>query len=240
LAHVADGTPCQDASRVRVLGDHADATLVACVADGAGSAKHSAFGSTIACDSIINGTSAFFDSRGSLADLKLDDVVGWCEDARTKIGEDVLLHGTDMREFATTLCGAIVSADRSHFFQIGDGAIVAKRNGVCGVVFWPQSGEYANTTNFLTSKIYRDHLQLHSAAGGFSDVALITDGIERLALQFDSRVPHSPFFDPLFQVLRTASDSSDLAEDLLKFLQSDSVQSRSDDDKTLILASRVS
>jgi hypothetical protein len=67
----------------------------------------------------------------------------------------------------------------------------------------------------------------------------MTDGMERLALRFDSRTPHLPFFEPFFQALRTGDASRDLDGALLRFLESESVRSRSDDDKTLILASRI-
>lgn len=222
-----------------LLGGESDETFVACVADGAGSARHSAIGSATVCESILQSAKAYFASRGSFAGLLWDDVVQWCEDARAKLSENAASQGADMRELATTLCAAIISPNRSFFFQIGDGAIVLTRNDVYGVVFWPQSGEYANTTNFLTSNEYREHLQFYSAADGFSDVALLTDGMERLALRFDSRTPHRPFFEPLFQALRTNDNSRDLVEDLREFLQSESVRRRSDDDKTLILASRI-
>ena len=73
-----------------------------------------------------------------------------------------------------------------------------------GVVFWPQSGEYANSTNFLTSDEYREQLEFIAATSSCSKVALMTDGLERLALRFDSQTPHAPFFEPL--VPRTAGD----------------------------------
>ncbi|MEX0611687.1 MAG: hypothetical protein WD229_06175, partial [Pirellulales bacterium] len=63
-------------------------------------------------------------------------------------------------------------------------------------------------------------------------------GLERLALRFDSHTAHEPFFAPLFRVLQSANDLDGLNEGLRQFLASDSVQARSDDDKTLILASR--
>jgi hypothetical protein len=75
---------------------------------------------------------------------------------------------------------------------------------------------------------------------GFSDVALLTDGMERLALRFDSLTPHPPFFRPLFEALRATTNVDALTEDLRQFLQSDSVQNKTDDDKTLVLASRIS
>ena len=240
LAHVADDVPCQDSSRIAVLGEGDGETLVACVADGAGSAQHSAIGSTVACSSIVDSIVAHLESGGAVADVQSEDVERWCEAARAKLAEHAESCECELGALATTLCAAIVSAGGSCFFQIGDGAIVLKRHGALGVAFWPLSGEYVNTTTFLTSKEYRDCLEFCSTKDGFSDVALLTDGIERLALRFDVRIPHPPFFDPLFRTLRASEDSQGLEEDLSRFLQSESVRNRSDDDKTLILASRIS
>ena len=184
-SHLAEDGPCQDNNVVRVLGENSTLGLLACVADGAGSAKYSDEGSSIACDTILENAVSFFTSQDSFEGLQYDDI-----------------HGCETRELATTLCVAIISQNRSYFFQIGDGAIVVKRNGTYGVVFWPQSGEYVNTTNFLTAPDYKQHLEFLESANSFSDLALITDGLERLALQFDNQTPHSPFFYPLFGALR--------------------------------------
>ena len=89
----------------------------------------------------------------------------------------------------------------SYFVQIGDGAIILGNDTLYGVVFWPQSGEYANTTNFLTSDEYAKQLEFLATPSKCSKVALMTDGIERLALRFDIQTPHIPFFDPLFRAL---------------------------------------
>lgn len=237
--HSAGGTPCQDHCLVRVLGDEPDTALVACVADGAGYSDISEVGSALACESIVASATSHFVSGRSFAGLQADDVLPWCEEARRKISDFADSRQHNIRQYATTLCAAIVSAKGSVFFQIGDGAIIARRNAAFGVVFWPQSGEYVNTTNFLTSLEFRERLQVFATDEGFSDIALVTDGIERLVLKFDSLTPHPPFFQPLFEALRSASDWEGLARDLRQFLQSDSVRNKSDDDKTLILASRV-
>jgi len=239
-AHLAEGAACQDCGRVRLLGKDGEEALVACVADGAGTAKHGAFGAEIACETIMASAAAHFGLHGSFRGLHQEDVFDWCEAARKEIGVRAESRQSGMRDHATTLCTAIVSSKASVFFQIGDGAIILKKRGVCGVAFWPQSGEYVNTTNFLTSPVYRDQIQFFATPDAFSDIALLTDGIERLALRFDTQVPHAPFFEPLFQVLRAGGDWRKLEEDLRSFLQSDPVRSRSDDDKTLILASCVS
>ena len=106
------------------------------------------------------------------------------------------------------------------------------------MVFWPQSGEYANSTNFLTTDNYQSLLEYLQVEGAFTDVALLTDGMEMMSLDFSSKTPHLPFFNPLLKTLKEADDSQDLGEDLRRFLQSDSVRSRSDDDKTIIVATR--
>jgi serine/threonine protein phosphatase PrpC len=237
--HSAEGTACQDSCSARVLGDGPDSALVACVADGAGDSRHSDIGSRLACESIIESAAAQFEATRSFAGLSDDDILRWCEVARRKISDHAESSERSLRQYATTLCAAFVSARGSVFLQIGDGAIVARRNDVFGAVFWPQSGEYVNTTNFLTSQEFREHVQIYVTADVFTDLALLTDGMERLALRFDSLTPHPPFFQPLFYALRAATDLDGLGEDLRRFLQSDAVLKKTDDDKTLVLASRV-
>jgi hypothetical protein len=237
-SHIADGTACQDRNSVCLFRDHATCTLVACIADGAGSAKFSDAGATIACESIIKSAATHFDAHGRFDDLRREDVIRWCIEARERIKAGAAERGCECRELATTLCVAIAAPQSSMFFQIGDGAIILRNNGVYGVVFWPQSGEYANSTNFLTSDNFLEQLAFSTTAVGCQDVALLTDGLERLALRFDTQTPHAPFFDPLFRALRAADDVAGLNEGLRQFLASESLQTRSDDDKTLILASR--
>jgi hypothetical protein len=237
-SHRADGTCCQDFNCVRVLGDGADAALVACVADGAGSARFSDVGSKIACESIIELAGAFFGQYGSFDALDRSDVQRWCDEIQSRIEAAADERLCNTRELATTLLAAVTSAHSSTFFQIGDGGIVVRSAGVYGVVFWPQSGEYANSTNFITSNEYRDQLEFFTIRQPSSDIALLTDGLERLALSFEQQTPHTPFFEPLFKALRATDDVAGLGEGLRTFLGSQSVQNRSDDDKTLILASR--
>jgi hypothetical protein len=238
-SHFADGTACQDSNLVHLLGDGPTGTLVACVADGAGSAKFSDTGATIACNTVLENATAHYDAHsGQFDNLNREDILRWCDDARTRIKSEASIRECNCREFASTLCVVIAAPDCSVFFQIGDGAIIVGNHGIYGVVFWPQSGEYANSTNFLTADDYQDRLDFLTTTSRCSNVALFTDGLERLALRFDSQTPHGPFFDPLFRALRSASDLDGLNVGLRQFLASDSVQVRSDDDKTLILATR--
>ena len=68
-------------------------------------------------------------------------------------------------------------------------------------VFWPQSGEYLNTTNFLTDEEFERRLELHALAERVDELALLTDGLQMLALRYADKSVHSPFFLPMFQAL---------------------------------------
>ena len=147
-----------------------------------------------------------------------------------------------VRELACTLLLAVVDESDSAFVQIGDGAIVRMDGGEYRPVFWPQSGEYANTTHFVTEADFAHHLKVFlrpADRDGFNELALLTDGLQRLALDYDARIGHGPFFFPLFQTLRRATDAMELGQPLRLFLDSPLINDRSDDDKTLILATRV-
>jgi serine/threonine protein phosphatase PrpC len=224
---------------VRELDGKAAGTLIACVSDGAGSAKHSAVGSLVVCNAVVESVDAFLEAGGKMTDVAATNALEWIELARRRIEEEANSRDARPTDFAATICAAILSPQGSCFFQIGDGAIVLRHRGVSGVVFWPESGEYVNTTTFITSKEYRDRLQFFVTERTYDQVALFTDGIERIALRFDSLTPHPPFFEPLFQALATLENWQGLGDNLEQFLKSESVCRRSDDDKTLILATRI-
>src|SRR5207253_127084 len=105
-------------------------------------------------------------------------------------------------------------------------------------VFWPQSGEYANTTFFLTGQDFEERLAFCVLAQKVEELALFTDGLQPLALHYASRSVHAPFFDPMFKRLHSAPDVTSLEGPLQEFLRSKAVNERTDDDKTLILATR--
>ena len=72
------------------------------------------------------------------------------------------------------------------------------------------------------------------------ELALFTDGLQALALHFVSREVHAPFFEPMFERLRQEppGDAPGLEAELRAFLDSAEVNRRTDDDKTLVLATR--
>ena len=73
---------------------------------------------------------------------------------------------------------------------------------------WPQHGEYANTTNFLTQKNACEVLFFETGRA-IEEIALFTDGIERLVLDVAARSVHSPAFKPIFEWLARNSPGRD-------------------------------
>jgi hypothetical protein len=131
-----------------------------------------------------------------------------------------------------------VGDDAVVFSQIGDGAIVYRDGDGFTTAFWPQTGEYANTTFFLTSPDFEEKLAFRSLGQRVDELALFTDGLQPLALHYASRTVHAPFFVPMFDSLRRSTDIDNLEGPLQQFLKSKPVIDRTDDDTTLMLATR--
>lgn len=168
-----------------------------------------------------------------------DEVVGWVEKARLRILDAANNRGLPARDFATTVVMALSNGTDTITAHIGDGAIVARCTATdeWTALSWPAHGEYASMTSFLTDDALA--LRVATTPGDIDRVAVFTDGIERLALDFSADTPHAPFFDGLVRPLGDCMDvgrSPTLSAALAALLDSDSVNARTDDDKTLILA----
>ena len=110
-------------------------------------------------------------------------------------------------------------------------------------VFWPQTGQYVNETRFVTDSDAAVHLECVVLAETVAEIALLTDGLQTLALHYQHQQAHTPFFRPMFHQLRAQTEpgSSELLTNALaRFLASPAVNERTHDDKTLILATRLS
>ena len=230
-SHVATNLECQDVCRVCRVGEF----LVLVCADGAGSATHAALGATTACDSITQSAQRILSGGGELTETML---YAWAAVAHTDIEEKAKSASVSPRELACTLLVAVLGPTASAFAQIGDGVIVTGDADQYTHVFWPDNGEYQNTTYFLSESSYAEHLRV-AIQPAATEVAILSDGLQMLALKIADKTVHSPFFLPMFKALRSAADESALAGPLRTFLDSPAVNARTDDDKTLILATRV-
>jgi hypothetical protein len=126
--------------------------------------------------------------------------------------------------------------------QIGDGCSVFREleSQKWFIPKWPDHGEYASTTYFITDEI-KVNCSINRFSTPIDSVVSFTDGIERLALDFFSQQPHDGFFNvvarPVYNTKTVGKDFA-LTSELEKFLSGDAVCSRTDDDKTLVVAVR--
>jgi len=179
--------------------------------------------------------------RSSGCEPSYDDARDWLVFARNSVLEEAAAVGASAREWACTLLVAACSLDFAVFLQVGDGAIVARRGGVAAVVFWPDNGEYANETFFLSDQDSVNRARASLVRGGFSDLAVISDGMQMLSLRLATQSAHLPFFEPLWSELRASDETNEetFGGRLSLLLSSPLVNARTDDDKTLVLASWV-
>jgi protein phosphatase 2C-like protein len=236
-SHERQGEPCQDYAQATIA-EVTPPVLVAVCADGAGSAAHARLGARLAGLGFIRTASQQLRDGLSVPQIDARQMLRWHAQVRGWMSLEASLLNRDVRDLACTLLTAIVGEEGAVFSQIGDGAIVYREGGELKTAFWPQTGEYANTTFFLTGQDFEERLAFRAIAQRVDELALFTDGLQSLALHYVSHSVHAPFFEPMFELLRRAPDTQALDAPLGDFLQSKPVNDRTDDDKTLVLATR--
>jgi hypothetical protein len=184
-----------------------------------------------------------FIEGGELSQITRMFVSEWLTRFQNEVATRAEAAGLQPRDFACTLLAAVLTADAGVFVQVGDGAIVVSCQDdpeEFAWIFWPDKGEYANVTSFATQDDVHESFYFEHRAETFTEIALFTDGLERLALHFQTNSVHSPFFQAMFGPMRVAEagHSPTRSEHLAAFLNSPQVNQRTDDDKTLLLATR--
>ena len=235
-SHIKSGFPCQDRLACEVVSGE---TLIAAVADGAGSASLAEIGAAIVIQTFMRLISKdIVSGRSDYVEILKSAAMG----AKKKLYEIAQWHSAEIRDLATTLLAVVVGPLGGGALQIGDGVIVA-RDGTdgWGWVFWPQRGEYANTTFFLTDENAMDLLKVEQITNKITEIALMTDGIEPLVLHYASQTVHEPFFNGIFEPLLLENDHGEIrhiSEMLNRFFSSERVRARTDDDISFIMATR--
>lgn len=239
-SHSRAGTGCQDEVAVDVLiTSEGHDLLVIFVCDGAGSAAQGGTGAELAVEASL----AFMEECAAQGEMHLDDdfARSLLRAARAAIDERVG-HGSGVaRDFACTYL-ALLSADTlgTLLIQIGDGGIVLDLGDGLRCLTEPMNGEYANSTRFLTEDDFLDVAQVVHVRTRVDRAALFTDGLQTLGVDQATNTPHAPFFHPFFEALKRTAIPEEvdhpLQGALSRFLQSNEVNERTDDDKSLALA----
>lgn len=168
----------------------------------------------------------------------------WLDSYRQRISDYAEEQEQEIREYACTLLAGIIWKEGAVFYQVGDGGIIYSTTDEPEIYCFgvmPATKECANATDFITEKNAGNRLLYEFVEEPIKDLAMFTDGIERIAINFQAGVPHEPFLIPMLAPLHgKIDDSRILNEKLATFLNSPRINEKTDDDKTLFLASRIS
>jgi hypothetical protein len=235
-SHLKNQQLCQDAHHWQVLPDN---VLVVAAADGAGSASLGKVGAMIAVEAAVEHLSHQAITLDTLTDddLLRESLTDAMLAARKAIEAEATVGNHQPQDLATTLILAIASPEVVAVGQIGDGLAVAKDStGQLIALTKPNSGEYLNETTFLTSPDATDTAQISVWRENIVNIGVLTDGLQMLALNMVVGEPHKPFFFPLFEFAANAEDKVVAKEQLVRFLSSERITQRTDDDLTLVIA----
>lgn len=212
--------------------------VFAAVADGAGSAKFGAYGAWLACRVL---SVRFRERLRKNPELPPGGLLhDWIDELRNRIAEVAERRESAPRQFACTLAAILVSPHQVLTLQVGDSGVVGRRDGEWEVLCWPENGEFAATTYFVTDDP-KPRLNIARLLRRDDAFALFSDGVGDLALLHKEQAAYRGFFDPMMRPVDAASGQGHLVElstKLSAFLAGPSVCERTDDDKTLILISR--
>lgn len=242
-AHVKHNTECQDRFACRTVETKNDGeVLIAVIADGAGSTEKGQIGALVSCQLFITEVSKFLNCEtASVKSLNEDFGRRWINYFQQKIAERARNEKKEIREYASTLVAAVVGEACAAFYQIGDGAIVFSAAGETenyrfGIE--PAETLYVNMTDFLTDREAPEKIRFEFIEKPVEDLILFSDGIFTVAVNYQTNQPHVPFLKPMIAPLRNGNPPDGLNEKLAGFLASPKINEKTDDDKTIILASR--
>jgi serine/threonine protein phosphatase PrpC len=230
--------------------------LLACVADGGGTARLSHFGSNIATTMTISLLSLL--ARSGLVDRLTKDEFRtfWralVHDIRACIAAEAAQIGAGTEHFGTTLIAAAATRSRLAMMQIGDGFIVyapaehmapqpkmasdtAGSPNPFRLGFEPKRGEYVGEVTWLTSSRWEDDFREAIIDEHIDFVCLSTDGLEKVAIVQADQAPHPGYFEFMRSQIKTGWTGEDLNRLVTDVVTNRELDKRTDDDKSLILA----
>jgi hypothetical protein len=174
-------------------------------------------------------------------DALTDELIwSWVTDARGRIATAAMKRGLTARDFASTMICTISDGSTTLVAHVGDGSLVVQdaSDHSWHALSWPSHGQYASMTFFITDDP-QPHLLIHRHPRPISAMVAFTDGLERLALDFAAEKPHAPFFQAIVAPVAASNAvgrDGALSAALARYLNSEPVNARTDDDKTLLVA----
>ncbi len=227
--HQRQNLPCQDACLAWCDQDGA----ICLLADGAGSASQARLGAKQAVAAGLDFL-VLADLNNDWTDLAHDLV----RTLQHKLQQTAQENDCSLRDLHCTLQAVVATPKRWAGLQIGDGFVVYQQDQRWQCLAGAEQDGYLNETHFITQDDSWDHATLLELPQPPTAWCCSSDGLEHLALQQPGHCPFPGFFNPLQQFINSTNHRKDADAELETWLSSEAVQSRTDDDCSLIVASR--
>lgn len=236
-SHTKSGIVCQDSSKVNRL---SNGWVVAAVADGVGSAKHSEVASKLAVDTVVDICDNRIDKHTQFNDLQ-SIILSAYKEAEKNIEDFAAQRGDNISEYDTTLSMVIYDGEKVAYGHSGDG----------GIVGLTMDGEYVKITepqkaddNICVIPLRAGEMSwvIGECALRLASVLLATDGVYDTFFPYLLKGQKTEIYIPLIRFfmdnncLDIGNNSiTDIEKSRLDFLQSSSYEFVFDDKTILVV-----
>lgn len=243
-SHLSAKKPYQDWGDLNFV--YQEDAIIGVVADGAGSAARSEEGAQCAVESMI----CYLQEHQGWKTLVDEQSTRHFFEQAVKYTLQRIKSLADSKKYCIedlncTLLAFIATPKKIISMQVGDGLVIV-RHGTSEnyqLIFQPDEGENYGETTFLTSKNLYDSLQTnYQEIDQPIFVFLSTDGIQRIAAKYEvfesgriEWIPFTPFLKNLEEHIKFEVDLHEAEKKLVDFLESEKVNDKTDDDKTILM-----
>jgi len=231
-SHLSTETPCHDNHAYQILPNGLG--FIACVSDGMGSASHAELGSLTASTFIVN----FLEKH---LDVKMDDedIITLIKEGFIETNDELLevakINEVNIKDLNATLLVFVSFNGSQYYGQVGDCAAIGKIEDAYEVIAKQQRGEYANATFSICNLESIENGIYEKCDKFYPMIALMSDGIESISISAKDKTVSHLFYDPFFKVFSHENyNQEEVQKSLERFLASDRINKKTDDDKTLL------
>lgn len=232
VTHIKYSIPCQD----RTKSFSGNGISIICLADGAGSAKFSHIGAEIVTNSAIEYFSVNFRKLISEKDGKKVkyDILTFLYDRLLKKSVELKCN---IKDLATTLLLVAICDNEFIIVHVGDGVIGYLDGETLKVASFPENGEFANVTTFITSTDALHSIKLiKGTVKNIAGFILMSDGSAQ-SLYNKSLRTLAPAVTMLFRCncILPPPSMHDYLQEILNSL----ISKRTQDDCSIVMISRI-
>jgi serine/threonine protein phosphatase PrpC len=245
VSHEKHHIPCQDFAAYRIL---PPSLIIGAVADGAGAAKYAHRGAQLAVEislEYLTRLAKYYQNKRAMTDslwlpfsfTQAERIFSkMVKKIRATLSQEAANENYALKDLASTLLVFVAHPQWLMGMQIGDGFILVRPSGGSyQLLFSPDKGEFINETTFITSENALEQMQVTVRSEAPKFICASTDALEKVAIKMANWTPFPPFFQPLEEYLEETWNPEIEDGYLQQFLNSERLNARTDDDKTLLL-----